>query len=136
MSTIAETETVIDSVILKKIYKPISENITSPLYITPYTLLAQMPISGSNSLQAFLRCGKHHKRGTIFGQFLPDLAAKCPNYCNSVPHYLNAKLIEMGVEDLIRRILTSKAISEVTLYDFNLQTMTDLPKHFILPDKG
>ena len=40
----------------------------------------------------------------------------------------------MGAEDLIQWILTSKEIPEVTLYDFNLQNMTALPKHVIFPD--
>ena len=44
------------------------------------------------------------------------------------------KLIEMGVEDRIYRILTTESISEVTQYYFNLQTITALPKHGVLPD--
>ena len=40
----------------------------------------------------------------------------------------------MGTVDLIHCILTLKAISEVTQYYFNLQTMTTLPKHFLLPE--
>ena len=40
----------------------------------------------------------------------------------------------MGVEYLIHPILTSEEISEVTQYDFNLKTMTDLPKYILLPD--
>ena len=134
MSILAETATIIDSVIPEHFYKPIGQDITSPLYIAPYTLVAQMPRSGYNSLPAFMRCGKNQKWGTIFGLCLPYLAVECPNYCNRVPHYLNTKLIDMGMEDLIHRILTSEAISEVTLYDFNLQTMIDITKHILLPD--
>ena len=40
----------------------------------------------------------------------------------------------MGAEDLIHHILTSEAISEVIQNDFNLKTMTTLPKHVILID--
>ena len=58
MSIIPETEKIIDSVIPKIFYKLISQYITSPLYITPYTLISQMPRSGFNSLLAFLQCGK------------------------------------------------------------------------------
>ena len=134
MSIISEKVTVIDSVIPKHFYKPVSQDITFQLYITPYTLVAQMPRSGSNSLPDFMKCGKHHKWVTIFGICLPELEVECPNYCNHVPHYLNEKLIEMGAEYLIHCILTSKVISEVTQYDFILQTMTTPLKHFILPD--
>ena len=76
ISIIVETATVVDSVIYEHLYKPISQYITSHIYITPYTLLAQMLRSGSNSLPAFLKCGKYYKWGTIFGLCLPDLAVE------------------------------------------------------------
>ena len=40
MSIIAHTEIIIDSVIYEHVYKPVSQDITPPIYITPYTLVA------------------------------------------------------------------------------------------------
>ena len=59
---ITEPEKVIDYVIPEHFYKPISQDTTSPLYITPFTLVYQIPRSGSNSLPDFLQCGKQQKR--------------------------------------------------------------------------
>ena len=95
-SIIVEKAIVIDSVIPENFYKPTSQDITSPLYITPYTLVDQMPRSGSNYLPAFMQCGKNQTWETIFRICLPDFSLECLNYHNHVPYYLNAKLIEMG----------------------------------------
>ena len=80
----------------------------------PYTLVLKMTRSGTKPLSDFLQFRKNHRWGTIFGICLPDLAVKCLNFCNYVPHYLNKKLIDMGAEDLIPQILMSKATSEVS----------------------
>ena len=88
----------------------------------------------SNYLPAFLKYGKHQKRGTIFGLCLLDMLVECQNYRNHVPHYLNTKLIFMSKEYLIHNILISKEISEVKQYNFNLQTMTDLYDHVLITD--
>ena len=50
---------------------------------------------------AFLPFGKHYTVGTIFILVIPDLSSNCMAYCNLVLHFLHAKIMEIGAEDLI-----------------------------------
>ena len=45
-----------------------------------------------------------------------------------MPHFLYAKLTELGAEDLASTVLTEDAISEVSQYDFNTKYLSITPK--------
>ena len=84
----------------------------SPLDITPYKLIYRSPRSASNSKPAFIQCGRHSGFGAIFGLSPPDLTPYITTYCNLVPHYINSKLTEIGAQDLLSIVPTTKAITE------------------------
>ena len=77
-------------------------------------------MSQLDPLTESLQYGKHTQLGIIFGLILHDFLLICKKYCSLVPHYINSKITELGAEDLIMKILTSDAISEVIQYNFDM----------------
>ena len=134
ISVILKTATPIDSIIPEHFHLPLYMYQTSPLHISPYNLFVKMPRSQNDPILEFFQCGKHPKFKTIFGLSLPNLSSNCTNFCNLVHHYINVKLVEMGGEDLLTRVLTYDAISEVSQYDFDMENLTVHPKHVTLPN--
>eukprot|EP00957_Ditylum_brightwellii_P079274 6028548-Ditylum_brightwellii.AAC.1 len=52
---------------------PLSEDETSPFYISPFTLASQMPRSGKDPLHAFHQIGKVEKQTKLYGICTPAL---------------------------------------------------------------
>ena len=63
-----------------------------PLHISPYSLIAKITRSYSDTLRAFLQCGKDSKFGSTFSLIWTYLSSKCMGLCNLVTNYINAKL--------------------------------------------
>ena len=63
----------------------------------------------------------------IFGLSLPELTPYPTAYIKLVPQYLNSKMVEIGAEYLISRILTAEVISEVTQYNFDIPYLMVIP---------
>ena len=102
---------------------------TNPiLHICPLNLVTKIPRSVSNKHPTFLQYGKHSKFGSIFGISLSNLSTSLSNFCNIVPHYLHAKLTELGDEDLSSQVLTPYKISKVRQYDFSTEDLSVNPK--------
>ena len=129
ISVIANRDEAIKSLIPEIFHSPHSLDPTSPLHISPFNIVANMPRSGQDKLPAFLQCVRHSKLGKIFGLTLPDLNPHTSNFYNLTSHYLYAKLIELGSEDLATRVLTAVSISEVSQHDFDMNNLTVTPKH-------
>ena len=91
-------------------HQPLYTHQYPTLNITPLNLISRIPRRGSDSKPAFIQCGWHAKFGAIFGLSLPEITPYSTTYRNLVPHYLNIKMVEMGAEELITRILKSKEI--------------------------
>ena len=119
----------IPSLIPKNLHIPLSIHQDSPLHISPYNLVSDMPRSATKPKPASIKCGRHSKFGTLFGLSLPDLIPYHTTYCKLVPHYIHTKLLYMGEQYLIPRVLTSNAIMEVSQYEFDVSLLTVSPKH-------
>ena len=107
---------------------------TPPIHI-PFNWVSQIPRSEIYSKSDLPKFKLHSTCGVIFSLRLPDLTPISISYHNLVPHNLNAKLIGMGVEELIPRLLTADAIAEFPQCDFNRTSLTVSQSHFKLPLK-
>ena len=111
ISVISDRVDTITSLIPQHLHQPLSAHQYYPLHITPYNLVSRMPRSASDPKPAFIQCGRHSNFWVIFGLSLPDLTPYSTAYCNIVSHYINAKLTEMGAQDLLYRVLTPDVIA-------------------------
>ena len=109
----------IDYIQPEQFHPPLTTDETSPLFISPYNIISKIPRSSSDPLPAFLNCGRHTKLGIVFGVILPNLSLNCTNVCIILPHYLNAIMTDIGAGNLVPRILTADALSEVSQFKFN-----------------
>ena len=119
----------INSLITHHFYLPLSIHQDPQLHLLPYNLVLKIPRLSTKPNTDFTQCGRHSKFGTLFGLSLPDLIPYHTTYCKLVPHYIHTKLLYMGEQDLIPRVLTSNAIMEVSQYEFDVSLLTVSPKH-------
>ena len=129
LSVIADRVKPITSLIIQNFYHPFSSHQESPMNITPYNLVSLIPRSDSDPKTAFIQCVRHSKFGSIFGLILPDITPYITTYCNLVPHYINAKLKDVGAQDLLPRVLAPDTITEVPQYEFNMESINVYPKN-------
>ena len=67
-----------------------------PLHIYSFNIVAKIPRKSSDNQPAFLQCIRHTKVITIFGLILLDICINFLDFCNRVPHYIYAKITELG----------------------------------------
>ena len=90
ISVISETATPIDSIITEQPHTPLTTYESSPIFISPYNTVSQMPRSHLDPLLELFQCNRHIKLGIVFGISLLDFSANVTNLCSLVPHYLNS----------------------------------------------
>ena len=112
ISVIYKRAEVIESLITENLHLPLSMSNDSPLHITPFSIVSKILRSYSVKQTLFIQCGQHSKSGSIFEISPPGLSINFPNLWNLVKHYLYAKLLELGEEDLSTRVMTTDRISK------------------------
>ena len=99
-----------------------------PLHILPLNLVAKITRPASHHQADFLQYIRQSKFGSIFGLIPLDLYTNCFNFCNLVPNFISAKIIELVTEDLYYQVINSDAIYEVLQCNFNMEDRTVSPK--------
>ena len=68
----------------------------------------------------------------MFGLCLPEYSTA---YCNIVNYYINAKLVDVGSQYLLPKVLTLDVTTVVSQYEFKIEYLTISPKHVKLPSQ-
>eukprot|EP00957_Ditylum_brightwellii_P014280 1075269-Ditylum_brightwellii.AAC.1 len=119
---------------LDTFYSPLMKGISSPFYISPYSISLEMPRSENNKESAFFQVGSTDEELEIKGLCIPALTKEVPEYTKRVTHFINAKLKAIHTDQYIKRVLTLEAILEVSQYNYNLKTHKITPKDVEMPD--
>ena len=130
---IAEISEPIRSVITKNFQLPLSMDHKYPLHIPPYNIVANITRSQSDPSRSYSNVENTPIFGSIFVLSITYLLSNCMRFCNLVPQYINAKLKQMGGENLISRVLVSDSISDVSQYEFYMDHLSFTPTKFVLP---
>ena len=85
ISIISESVAPIKTLIHERFHHPHSMDHKPHLHISPYTLVANIPTSQTDTLLDFLLCVKQSKFGSIFGPILPDPSSNYMSLCSLIP---------------------------------------------------
>lgn len=114
-------------------FQPLSNKLSSPFFISPFSIVARMPRSKEDTDPAFYQLWFVTETRTIHGLCVPGYTKATPTFAKMATHYFVATLKQMGGVSYMGRSLTPDGVVLSASYSYDLATHEIKTVGFKLP---